>query len=171
MLFLAGLICLAAEIFVLPGFGVLGLGGGLLMVASLILASQSFVLPTNAYQFRQLQWSLLGILGAAIGVTILAVVARRWLPESRLFRHVLLAPPGDSAVDLIDDPLEALVGLEGETTSRLAPAGKARIGEEIHDVSSDGQLVEPGMPVEVVAVRGGRLLVRAIDAGERGTHG
>ncbi|RLS70397.1 MAG: hypothetical protein DWI01_07095 [Planctomycetota bacterium] len=171
MLFLAGLICLAAEIFVLPGFGVLGLGGGLLMVASLILASQSFVLPTNAYQFRQLQWSLLGILGAAIGVTILAVVARRWLPESRLFRHVLLAPPGDSAVDLIDDPLEALVGLEGETTSRLAPAGKARIGEEIHDVSSDGQLVEPGMPVEVVAVRGGRLLVRAIDAGVRGTHG
>ncbi len=171
MLFLAGLICLAAEIFVLPGFGVLGLGGGLLMVASLILASQSFVLPTNAYQFRQLQWSLLGILGAAIGVTILAVVARRWLPESRLFRHVLLAPPGDSADDLIDDPLEALVGLEGETTSRLAPAGKARIGGEIHDVSSDGQLVEPGTPVEVVAVRGGRVLVRAIDAGRRGMHG
>jgi membrane-bound ClpP family serine protease len=84
---------------------------------------------------------------------------------------VLLAPPGDSADDLIDDPLEALVGLEGETTSRLAPAGKARIGEEIHDVSSDGQLIEPGMPVEVVAVRGGRLLVRAIDAGVRGTHG
>jgi membrane-bound serine protease (ClpP class) len=37
MLFLAGLICLAAEIFVLPGFGVLGLGGGLLMVAQMKL--------------------------------------------------------------------------------------------------------------------------------------
>ena len=30
MLFIAGVICVAAEIFVLPGFGVLGLGGGLL---------------------------------------------------------------------------------------------------------------------------------------------
>ena len=171
MLFLAGLICLAAEIFVFPGFGVLGLGGGLLMVASLILASQSFVLPTNAYQFRQLQGSLLGILGAAVGVTVLAIVARRWLPESRLFRHVLLAPPGENEADSLGDPLESLVGREGETTSRLAPSGKARIGGEIHDVVSDGHLIEPGMPVEVVAARGGRLLVRAVPSGERGTHG
>ena len=171
MLFLAGLVCLAAEIFVLPGFGILGLGGGLLMVASLILASQSFVLPTNAYQFRQLQGSLLGILGAAVGVTVLAIVARRWLPESRLFRHVLLAPPGENEADSLGDPLESLVGREGETTSRLAPSGKARIGGEIHDVASDGHLIEPGMPVEVVAVRGGRLLVRAVPSGERGTHG
>ncbi|MSR25834.1 MAG: hypothetical protein EXS06_02280 [Planctomycetaceae bacterium] len=171
MLFLAGLVCLAAEIFVLPGFGILGLGGGLLMVASLILASQSFVLPTNAYQFRQLQWSLLGILGAAVGVTILAIFARRWLPESRLFRHVLLAPPGENEADSLGDPLESLVGREGETTSRLAPSGKARLGGEIHDVVSDGYLIEPGMPVAVVAVRGGRLLVRAVPSGERGTHG
>ena len=37
MLFLAGLFCLAAEIFVLPGLGVLGLGGGVLVIASLVL--------------------------------------------------------------------------------------------------------------------------------------
>jgi len=171
MLFLAGLFCLAAEIFVLPGFGVLGLGGGLLMVASLVLASQSFVLPTNAYQFRQLQWSLLGIIGAALGVAVVAVTARRWLPESRLFRHVLLQPPGDDAADTVDDPLEALLGRTGETTSRLAPAGKARIDGGIHEVSSDGQLIEPGSAVEVVAVRGGRLLVRAVGSGARGADG
>jgi membrane-bound serine protease (ClpP class) len=161
MLFLAGLFCLAAEIFVLPGFGVLGLGGGLLMVASLVLASQSFVLPTNAYQLRQLQWSLLGILGAAGGVTTLAIVGRRWLPESRLFRHVLLAPPVSTETNDDEDPLNALIGVEGETTTRLAPAGKARIGGVLHDVTSDGFLVEPGSTVEVTAVRGGRLVVRA----------
>lgn len=171
MLFLAGLFCLAAEIFVLPGFGVLGLGGGLLMVASLVLASQSFVLPSNAYQFRQLQWSLLGILGAALGVAVVAVMARRWLPESRLFRHVLLQPPGEDAADVVDDPLEALLGRTGETTSRLAPAGKARIDGGIHEVTSDGQLIEPGMAVEVVALRGGRLLVRAVGSGTRGADG
>ena len=33
MLFAAGVFCIAAEIFVLPGFGVLGLGGGLLVIS------------------------------------------------------------------------------------------------------------------------------------------
>ncbi|NQT13458.1 MAG: hypothetical protein HQ582_11955, partial [Planctomycetes bacterium] len=43
MLFASGVTCLVLEIFVLPGFGIFGLGGGLLMLASLILASQTFV--------------------------------------------------------------------------------------------------------------------------------
>ncbi len=163
LLFLAGTFCVAAEIFVLPGFGILGLGGGLLMVAALVLASQSFVLPTNAYQLRQLQWSLLGLLGAAAGITTLAIVARRWLPESRLFRHVLLEPPApDSSNASDDDALEALVGATGVTTTRLAPAGKVRVEGAIHDVASDGPLLEPDTAVRVVGVRGGRLVVRAL---------
>ena len=51
----------------------------------------------DAYQMRQLQNSLLGIIGAAVGVTALAVVARRWLPESRLFRSAVLRPPEPAA--------------------------------------------------------------------------
>ena len=162
MLFLAGLFCLAAEIFVLPGFGVLGLGGGVLLIASLVLASQSFVLPTNDYQIRQLQWSLLGILGAAVGVSLLGVLLRRWLPSAPVLRNVLLEPP--SAVDdtLEEDGLEALIGMEGTTTTRLAPAGKARIDGRVREVSSDGSLVEPGTPVRVVEVRGGRVLVKPL---------
>ncbi|MFM8704887.1 MAG: NfeD family protein, partial [Planctomycetia bacterium] len=121
MLFLAGLFCLAAEIFVLPGFGVLGLGGGLLVIASLVLASQSFVLPANDYQIRQLQWSLLGI--------------------------------------------------EGTTTTRLAPAGKARIGGRVFDVATLGQLVEPGEAVRVVEVRGGKVVVKPLHDGGSDSRG
>jgi membrane-bound ClpP family serine protease len=160
MLFLAGLFCLAAEIFVLPGFGVLGLGGGVLVVASLVLASQSFVLPANDYQIRQLQWSLLGILGAAVGVAALAMLVRRWLPATPMFRNVLLEPPSATEDAVAEDMLDELLGLEGTTTTRLAPAGKARIGGRIQDVTSDGALVEPGATVRVVEVRGGRVLVR-----------
>jgi membrane-bound ClpP family serine protease len=161
MLFLAGLFCLAAEIFVLPGFGVLGLGGGVLLIASLVLASQSFVLPANDYQIRQLQWSLLGILGAAVGVSLLGVLLRRWLPSTPVLRNVLLEPP--PADDVIDENrLEELVGLEGTTTTRLAPAGKARIHGRLQEVTSDGPLVEPGMPIRVVEVRGGRVLVKPL---------
>jgi membrane-bound serine protease (ClpP class) len=159
MLFLAGIVCVAAEIFVLPGFGVLGLGGGLLVIASIVLASQSFVLPVNAYQIRQMQWSLLGILAAAAGVTILGACARKWLPSAPLLRNVLLEPPVEDG-DAFTSPLDDLVGASGTTTTRLAPAGKARIGSEIRDVSSDGILIEPGIAIEVVQVRAGRIFVR-----------
>jgi len=159
LLFLAGLFCLAAEIFVLPGFGVLGLGGGALVLASLVLASQSFVLPANDYQIRQLQWSLLGILGAVVGVAIMGVLLRRWLPSTPMLRNVLLEPPAaDAGPGDDDEPDRMLVGREGTATTRLAPAGKARIDGRIVDVVSDG-LVEPGAAVRVVAVRGGRVIV------------
>ncbi len=159
MLFLAGLFCLAAEIFVLPGFGVLGLGGGLLVIASLVLASQSFVLPTNDYQIRQLQWSLLGILGAAVGIALIGVLVRRWLPRAPVLRHVLLEPP---PADTFDDAPPDLVGHEGVAATRLVPAGKARIDGRLHDVATDGELVEPGEPVRVIEQRGGRIIVRRV---------
>jgi membrane-bound serine protease (ClpP class) len=163
MLFLAGLVCVAAEIFVLPGFGVLGLGGGLLVIASLVLASQSFVLPVNDYQIRQMQWSLTGILGAAVGVAALGIVLRRWLPATPVLRHVLLEPPAAETGDE-QGGLEQFVGAVGTTTTRLAPSGKARIAGAVHEVAGDGMLIEPGATVRVVAVRGGRLLVRPVDA-------
>ncbi|MFM9026115.1 MAG: NfeD family protein, partial [Planctomycetaceae bacterium] len=160
MLFLAGVVCVAAEILVLPGFGVLGLGGGLLVIASIVLASQSFVLPTNAYQIRQMQWSLVGILGALLGVAGIGLVLRRWLPATPVLRHVLLEPP--AAADGSDEALADLVGAEGTTTSRLAPFGKALVAGTIRDVTTDGELVEPGAAVRVVEVRGGRITVRAV---------
>lgn len=161
LLFLAGLVCVLAEIFVLPGFGVLGLGGGLLVIASLVLASQSFVVPMNDYQLRQMQWSLMGLLGATAGVGLLAILVQRWLPATPGLRSVLLQPPAQPAFDDAE-PLAALVGSAGTTTSRLAPAGKALVGGEVREVTCDGALVEPGRPVQVVAIRGGRLVVRAI---------
>ncbi len=160
MLFLAGVICVLAEIFVLPGFGVLGLGGGLLVIASLVLASQSFVLPANAYQIRQMQWSLAGILAAFVGVAVLAAFIKQWLPSTPGLRMILLEPPPETVFD--DTDLEALIGSEGVTTTRLAMAGKARIGGEVRDVLSEGMLVEPGAAVTVVEVRGGRLIVRPV---------
>lgn len=158
LLFLAGVFCLAVEIFVLPGFGVLGLGGGLLVIASIVLASQSFVLPANDYQIRQMQWSLLGILGAGVGVAVIATALRQVLPSTPLLRDVFLVPPAAAFEDAA--AFGDLVGAEGATTTRLAPAGKARIRGMVHDVTTDGELIEPGMQVRVVAVRGRRVVVR-----------
>jgi membrane-bound serine protease (ClpP class) len=169
MLFVAGVFCIAAEVLVLPGVGVLGFGGGLLVIASLVLASQSFVIPGNAYQVRQLQWSLLGILGAVAGVGVFAALVRRWLPATPMLRHVLLEPPEFEQAD--DTPAAIdLFGATGQTTTRLAPAGKALIGARVLDVTTLGRLVEPGQTVRVVEVRSGRVIVEPVarqDADDR----
>ena len=68
----------------------------------------------------------------------------------------MLEPPADQG---LDDALDELVGRIGTTTTRLAPAGKARIGDSVRDVASDGPLIEPGTAVRVVGVRGGRVIV------------
>ena len=72
---------------------------------------------------------------------------------------MLLEPPAAADDTLEEEGLEALVGMEGMTTTRLAPAGKARIDGRVREVTSDDSLVEPGTAVRVVDVRGGRLLV------------
>jgi membrane-bound ClpP family serine protease len=83
---------------------------------------------------------------------------RHVLPATPVLRDVFLAPPLPPPGD--DGLLGAMLGAAGATTTRLAPAGKARIGGVVHDVTTDGELIEPGMPVRVVAVRGRRIVVR-----------
>ena len=70
LLFIAGAFCLALEIFVMPGVGIFGFGGGALMLASLVLASQTFVLPSldNEYQLGKFQDSLFTVGGALVGL-------------------------------------------------------------------------------------------------------
>jgi len=94
----------------------------------------------------------------------MGVLLRRWLPATPMLRNVLLEPPpADAGLGDDDEPDLALVGRAGTATTRLAPAGKARIDGRIVDVASDG-FVEAGTPVRVVAVRGGRVIVSAAAA-------
>src|SRR5690606_29522877 len=76
-LFIGGICCVLIEIFILPGVAVFGLGGGLLILSSLILASQTFVLPHNEYQWDQLQNSLVSLLGVFIGLGIAVALMQR----------------------------------------------------------------------------------------------
>ena len=105
-----------------------------------------------------MQWSLLGILGAGVGVAMIAAALRHVLPATPVLRDVFLAPPPSAAAE--ETGRDGLVGAEGLTTTRLAPAGKARIDGSVFDVTTTGELLEPGVSVRVVAVRGRRINVR-----------
>lgn len=165
MLFLSGLACILLEVFVLPGFGIFGLGGGALILASLVLASQTFVFSHNAYQFAQMERSLWMVGGAVLCVIVAAVALRRFLPKAPVFNKVLLAPPTADeaeAISLRETLVDAssLVGSLGVATTPLAPGGKARFGNRMLDVVADGELLARGDEVIIVEVHGNRIVVQ-----------
>jgi len=169
-LFVAGVSCLLLELFVIPGFGIFGLGGGALVLVSLVLAGLTFVRPQNVYQYDQLQRSLLSIAGAVIGLIVVAVLFRHRLPRSRLFGHFMLEPPAGEEAETISRrealvDFHNLVGTRGTTTTQLTPSGKARFGDLLVDVIADGEVIDRDATIEVVAVLGNRVLVKEAGSG------
>jgi len=77
-----------------------------------------------------------------------------------VLHRILLKSPHDGVDLLVDDHFDELIGLEGVATTRLSPAGKARIAGRLVDVMSDSGLLEPGTAVRVVEIRARRVLVR-----------
>lgn len=164
LLFMAGLTALLLEIFILPGFGVFGLGGGLLMIASLVLASQTFVLPHNATELSELRDSLIVVGGAIVGVIAAGIVLRHYLPYTPLFNRMLLEPPRqDVAAPVNAYDYRHLLGQRGIATTQLTPSGKARFGDELVDVIANGQVIDRGATIEVVLVRGNHVYVQAVE--------
>ena len=161
ILFVLGIGFLAMEMFVVPGFGVFGLGGAALIVASLILASQTFILPQNEYQMRQLPWSLMTVVLAGAGVCTGLVVLRKYLHKAPLLRRVMLDPPKSEPIELgaESNPLARFLNQTGETTTPLMPAGRARVGNEYIDVISDGSMVDRGTIIRVTRVDGKNIFV------------
>ena len=168
VLFLAGVACMLLEVFVLPGMGVFAVGGGGMVLVSLVLASQTFILPHNKYEMEQLQQSLLTVAAAVVGLIVAAAILQRWLPQAPVFHHVFLPPPvGEEAQTisrremLVD--LENLVGVQGVTTTSLNPGGKARFANALVDVMSVGELIPRHTAVVVTEVHGSRVVVRPVE--------
>ena len=169
ILFLLGFGLLALELLVIPGFGVCGVSGILLLVASLIMASQTFSGLTAGQSLDRAARGFMPIAGALVTVIAAGVVLSRFLPALPWLNRMILTPPGYVAEGLRLRPelLEtaaagaARIGDVGRTVSPLRPAGKVQLGEQMLDVVSEGGWVAVGQTVEVVQIEGNRVVVRA----------
>lgn len=167
LLFVFGLIFLCLEIFVFPGFGILGFGGGLMMITAIILASQTFVIPTNSYQLGQLRNSLVTLALSGVGIIAAAIAIRRYLPSAPGFNRMMLEPPTDQEREYLSRSesladFKHLLGREGRTTTRLTPAGKALIDDQVIDVIAPGEYLDANTPIRVSEVRGSRVIVKRV---------
>jgi membrane-bound serine protease (ClpP class) len=167
LLVATGVILLGLELFVIPGFGVAGVGGIIALAAGLGMtlvgagATSSVIIGA----FGRVATSIL--LALAGGFALLRMLPR--LPFGR--RLVLDAEMGAEQGYTSPPASDRLqLGRTGTALSPLRPAGVADINGARVDVVSDGGFIEAGGAIEVTRVEGNRVVVRersAIRNGER----
>ena len=170
LLFLLGLASLALEIFAMPGFGMFGVTGGVLIVVSMVMASQTFGSIEYGRDLEQTFETLKVMAASFLTVIGLVVLMSRYLPRLPFMESMILIPPGEDG-ELVDDvprlkpellPGDALIGLKGVAETDLRPSGKASIEGRLVDVMSNGPFVTAGSKVEVIKVSGSNLIVREV---------
>jgi membrane-bound serine protease (ClpP class) len=144
-LLLVGAVLLALET-VLPGL-IAGLVGFGCLVAGIVLAYGDFGPATGNL--------VLGIVVAGLVGGTLAWI--KWLPNSRMARRFISSGRvGDLGLDRSN-----LIHRTGKAVTNLRPSGMAVIDKARVDVVTEGQLIEKGTPIQVIAVEGLRVIVRS----------
>jgi membrane-bound serine protease (ClpP class) len=151
-----GVIAIAVEVFLLPGFGIAGILGALLVGASMVLAMLGSF-PTGHEVIQAL-----AVLGVSIVVTFaIGLTWFRHLPNSKRFSGLILQDGMESAQGYISGALRSeLIGKKGTASTDLRPAGVVTVEGERIDVVTEGEYIHSGTAVEVVRAEGYRHVVR-----------
>lgn len=154
ILMLVGVSLAVLEIFV-PSGGVIGF----LSIVS--------VLSAIALAFYRGPWYGLSFLGTAVlALPAVLIAALHYWPETAMGRRLLLEVPTSDDVMPEDDQrrlLKMLVGRIGQAKSLMLPSGAISIDGHNIDAVSEGMAIEKGQWVQVIEVRGTRVVVRPSD--------
>lgn len=170
LIFLVGVGLILVELFVLPGFGIVGVTGLLLVLWSLLSAmAQRYPGGTWYPAMPDLQVPLFKLSLSIVLTGIGALVVGRFLPHSSLFSWLVLKQATSAQSGYTSSPpLAELVGADGTAITDLRPGGAALFGERRLDVVTHGGFLDKGSRVRVVDVHGNRIVVEALDEGAPG---
>lgn len=162
ILFSLGLVFIAVEIFILPGYMISGFLGLLAIGLALVWAMTVKIPGIPIWQsLPALQLPIIKLAGAMLGAVMVATFLARWLPKSRgPWSRLISKTEMDSKQGYTTAPTRSeLLGKRGVTLSMLRPSGTARFGEETVDVITEGDFISARQTVVVRAVRGAQVIV------------
>lgn len=162
IVFIAGLVLIFLEIFVIPGFGIAGISGIVLTIGALTLAL-----------VRNINFDFTFVPSGSVAVSFLMVTVAMALPlilliafgqqifSSTLFQKMSVATEMKTSegFSVKDNALEALIGSTGVAVTDLRPAGKIELNGERYDVVTDGGFVVKDSVVKVIGLRSNYLVV------------
>jgi len=110
---------------------------------------------------------ILNLLIAMTAAFVVAVILAKFLPRTSVYRRFVLSADIPSGPSLAGPPrefgpvLEVLPGATGTALTTLRPSGKARFGDHIVDVVTEGDFISAETAVAVVSTDGMRVVVKA----------
>jgi membrane-bound serine protease (ClpP class) len=165
LLFIAGVLLLLLEIFLVPGSIVMG-GAGLIMMIGGLILSMTDIYPAEALipSAEQLFGPMMSVT-VSLGLAVLLVVLiAQFMPRRVLFAALDAATISGPALPVSEIPSHRLhLGEEGEAITTLRPSGTARFGGVPVDVVTDGVMVAKGTRVVIEKIEGMRTVVRPLE--------
>lgn len=160
LLFVAGVALLLLEIFVIPGFGIAGIAGIVLMIAGLYLSLLGQLGRLDPSDFS----SAAGYLSLSIIITFVGVlILLKVFPQTSIWRRISLSEEQirDKGYIAARD-YSRYLGKKGTAISTLRPAGIGLFGKERLDVVSEGEFIDKDTPIVISQIDGYRLIVKAL---------
>lgn len=163
--FFIGLVLIALEVFVIPGFGVAGFAGLTITIGSLVL----IMINNDAFDFEfvpmnDILAALSAAIGGLLGGVVLLFVGGAQFANTRFYKRIALTDTQQRTDGYTANfNVEVMKGKIGITQTVLRPSGKVMIGQQLFDAFTRGEYIDKGMAVEVISEAGSSLQVKQIE--------
>ena len=157
LLALLGVFLFALELFVIPGFGIVGILGLLALLGALVMST----LGAGSHSGFVL-WAVVRMGFSVVLAIVLTALFLKFLPKLPIGRKLILSTALDTSDGFSSAPPSDYqwLGRTGLAHSTLRPAGIADFQGHRVDVVSDGEFIDAGAPIRVLHVDGNRIVVQ-----------
>lgn len=162
ILFVIGIFLLLAELFVIPGFGVAGISGIVLVVAGLTMA----LINNDYFNFDYVSGAETGraaltvLMGIVCGFVLMLWISSR-IGKKGVLSKMALHTNIDQTVAMAFD-VSGLIGMEGTAATVLRLSGKVKINGDLYDAVSDSGFIERGEKIRVIRFENSQLYVEQL---------
>ncbi|MCP3941768.1 MAG: serine protease [Desulfobacteraceae bacterium] len=164
LLFLIGFLLLGVEVFILPGFGVAGISGLLVLAAGLVLSFQNFIIPDPSFPWEKqlLLQNISMVIGIFVGAFLISLFIIRFvLPRlATLVKGPYLSATLENSHVDSDRNIDVRPGEIGVALTTFRPSGKIKIGNKKIDAIAQGEFIAPGTPIRVESVEQNHIIVK-----------
>ncbi len=165
LVFVVGIILVAVEIFALPGFGIAGGAGVLLVITGLTLSMvDNLGFRFTLGQLDNITRAFFTVVSAALLALVGSIYLGKRMLTSTAFGHLALdtVQARDEGFTSSDDSYSSVLGKEGVAQTVLRPSGKVEIDDEIYDAYAESGYVNRGTKVKVYGYTNTQLKVRKV---------
>lgn len=149
--FLLGLVLLAIEIFVIPGFGITGILGIVGIAAGIFMS----------FGISNISQATFVVFISLIADIILIIILARFIFKSGIFQNKI-ALDTDTAGYHSSVSYDDLLGLEGITDTFFRPSGNIIINDKKYDAITEGEFINKGAKIKVILVEGNKIVIKEI---------